>query len=145
MDIMNQLLQQTDKVQIILPSVLTVLGIIGRWLLFRKAGKPGWHSIIPILSDYQEFNICWKGGMFFLALLLAIAGTLCLMNEGRDVLLTTAGAIAFILVLVIHWRQSMKLARSFGKGFFTGLLLFLFARLGRIVLGLGGAQYEGKA
>ena len=144
---MDQLLQQTDKLQVILPAVLAVLGVIGRWLLFRKAGKPGRHSIIPILAEFQEYSICWKGGMFFLALVLTVAGSLCLVsaNDGTNVLLTTAGAIAFILVLVIHWRQSMKLARSFGKGFLTGLLLFLFDRLGRIVLGLGGAQYKGKA
>ena len=33
--------------------------IIGRWCLLRKAGKPGWHSLIPFLSTYKEYSI-WK-------------------------------------------------------------------------------------
>ena len=133
-----------DLTSILLPVVWALLAVIGRWLLFRKAGKPGWHSLIPFLAEYQEFDICWKGGMFFLALLLAAVSGVCLRNEGTDVLLTTAGAVAGLLLLLIYWRQSMKLARSFGKGFFTGLLLFLFGRIGRIFLGLGKAEYVGK-
>ena len=33
-----------------LAVIAVILLVIGRWRLFRKAGKPGWHSIIPILS-----------------------------------------------------------------------------------------------
>lgn len=31
--------------------VWSVLAIVGRWLLFRKAGKPGWHSILE--TEYE--------------------------------------------------------------------------------------------
>ena len=133
-----------DQTQIVIATAWAVLSILGRWLLFRKAGKPGWHSLIPILADFQEFSICWKGGMFFLAFLLGVVGTVCVASGGENVLLMTIGVIALIWLISIYWRQSMKLARSFGKGFFTGLFLFLFDRLGRIVLGLGRAQYTGK-
>ena len=40
-----------------LAVIAVILLVIGRWRLFRKAGKPGWHSIIPILSMYQEYRL----------------------------------------------------------------------------------------
>ena len=38
-----------------------VLQVIGDWKLFKKAGKKGWHSIMPILNIYDEYELCWKG------------------------------------------------------------------------------------
>ena len=52
-----------------LAVIAVILLVIGRWRLFRKAGKPGWHSIIPILSMYQEYAISWKGWVGLLSLL----------------------------------------------------------------------------
>ena len=34
--------------------IVMVIMLIAQWKLFTKAGKPGWHSIIPILSMYQR-------------------------------------------------------------------------------------------
>ena len=125
-------------------TVIAVLAVIGRWLLFRKAGKPGWHSIIPILNIYDEYEICWKGGkIFLLALLFAVAAGCAAAGPDNPVFMGIA-AVAALWVLVIHWKQSMKLAASFGKGAFCGFLLFVSDKLGRIILGLGNAQYVGK-
>ena len=52
--------------------------------------------------------------------------------------------VAGLVVLLLHWIESQKLARSFGKGFGSGLLLFFFGRLARVVLGLSSAEYVGK-
>ena len=107
--------------------------------------EAGWHSLIPILNAYDEFDICWKGGKAFLCyLLLAVSGAL--VAAGQDDPFLMIGALVCLLWLIsLHWRQSMWLARSFGKGWWAGLFLFLFDRLGRVILGLSGAQYVGKS
>ena len=152
-----------ESLQVIIPIAWGVLAVVGRWLLFRKAGKPGWHSIIPILSDFDEFAICWRGGKYFLALLLSfigggcvavgqdkatltgIAGGSAVNPEQLSTILMIVGGVALLWVLIIHLRQSMKLARSFDRGFLAGLLLSVFDRIGRVILGLGPAKYVGKS
>lgn len=133
-----------ENVSLMLGTAWAVLAIVGRWLLFRKAGKPGWHSIIPILNAYDEFDICWKGGKIFLAALLAaVAGGFGAAGQDNPVWLAVS-AVALLWLIIIYWKESMKLARAFGKGAFTGFLLFLFDRVGRVFLGLSSAEYVGK-
>ena len=38
-------------------GAMTLLRCIGDWIIFIKAGKPGWHSIITILHMYDEYDI----------------------------------------------------------------------------------------
>ena len=126
--------------------VYAVLTVAGNWLLFRKAGKPGWHSLIPILNEFDVYRICWKGRMFFLnAILIMVAAACAPSKTGIDSTALTIVSLAALLgIFIIRWNLSMKLARSFGKGFFFGLFLFLFSKFGRVILGLSSAQYVGK-
>ncbi|MCR4605009.1 MAG: DUF5684 domain-containing protein [Eubacterium sp.] len=39
---------------------LTVFLIICLWRIFSKAGKPGWHSLIPFLNTYDLITIGWR-------------------------------------------------------------------------------------
>ncbi len=108
-----------ERTQLIVGTVLAVLAIVGRWLLFRKAGRPGWLSIIPILNFYMEYSICWRGWKFLLqALLFGVAGYCYSLGQTEPVMLGVSGA-AILWAVIIHWRESMKLASSFGKGFST--------------------------
>ena len=122
--------------------VYYVLQVIGDWMLFKKAGKKGWHSIVPILNIYDEYDICWKGskGIFFLFLNVVLSVGLAVQEPPFLI----AALIAAVGALLLEIRQSFKLARSFGHGFGYGLFLLIFDRLGRIILGLGKSQYVGK-
>ena len=133
-----------EQTSLVISTAWAVLAVVGRWLLFRKAGKPGWHSIIPILNAYDEFDLCWKGGKVFLAALLAGVAAGCAAAGQDSPALMGVAALAVIWIIVIHWKQSMKLPAAFGKGGVTGLLLFLFDKPGRVILGLSGAEYVGK-
>ena len=42
----------------IVPALWLLLGIIGSWLLFRKAGRPGILSLIPGVNLIVEYSIC---------------------------------------------------------------------------------------
>lgn len=122
-----------------------ILEIIGNWTLFKKAGKPGWHSIIPILNLYDEFDICWNGWLgivlfFGLFVLSSIPSSV----SGKSALMT--GVVGFLTVIVVLLQiiESYKLAKAFGKGIGYTLFLIIFDRIGRIVLGFSSAQYVGK-
>ena len=125
-------------------SLWAILLVLARWLLFRKAGKPAWHALIPILNIYDEFAICWKGGKIFLLALLAAVASVCGFGMEDNPVFMAAAGVAVLWILIIHWRESMKLAKAFGKGSLYGLFLFFFDKLARLILGLGGAEYVGK-
>ena len=134
----------SEKYTAIFGIVWLVLTVISRWILFRKAGKPGFFRIIPILITFTEYNICWTGWMVILAALAGGgAATLGQMAETDQTYLIPFAACALVCV-IIHFVESVKLGRSFGKGFFYGLLLTIFPHLFRVFLGLGSAEYQGK-
>ena len=126
----------------VIGAVLFVLAVVSRILLFRKAGRSGWLAVIPVVSLFTEFNICWKGGMVIPQALLAavMVGCVAMGDEASMII----GAVAMVLFLLNHFTESLRLARAFGKGGFCGLLLFLFPQVARICLGLGTAEYVGK-
>ena len=123
----------------IVPALWLLLGIIGSWLLFRKAGRPGILSLIPGVNLIVEYSICWSW-IFGLIFFLLIGGA----NYFAGAEPTMPAGIAGIVTVILHWIESQKLARSFGKGFLYGLFLFFFDRFARVILGLSGARYVGK-
>ena len=56
-------------VSTIISLILGIIAIVAMWKIFKKAGKPGWASIIPIYNSVVMFQIC---GMNPWLLLLAI-------------------------------------------------------------------------
>lgn len=104
--------------------LLFFLAIIGfyiycSWILFEKAGRPGWESIIPIYSSIITLKIVGKPWWWLLLAIVPIAN-----------------------IVVAIWTVNM-LSKSFGKdeGFTVGLLLlgFIFYP----ILALGDARYQG--
>ena len=130
-----------DESMIMMIGVIVwlVLGIIGDWMLFSKAGRPGILSLIPGVNLIVEYSICWSGiiGLIYFFLIGGV-------NYFYGAEQTAPAGAAGVVLLILHWIESQKLARCFGKGFGSGLLLFLFGRLGRVILGLSDAKYRGK-
>ena len=51
--------------------IVFIVTIVAMWKLFKKAGKPGWASIIPIYNTYTLFDIVYPGhGIKFLLMLI---------------------------------------------------------------------------
>lgn len=63
--------------------------------------------------------------------------------EGSSELMVVAGAAA-VVAIYLQIVESHKLAKAFGKGMGYTLILIIFDRLGRIMLGFGSARYIGK-
>lgn len=98
--------------------VALILAIIGTWIVFKKAGKPGWAAIIPFYSTYVLYDITWGNGILglvFIALVLVNAFQLAYLGA-------VCGLIAFVLNIITNY----KLAKAFDYSvLFTVGLIFL--------------------
>lgn len=64
--------------------VVFVLTIVASWMLYSKAGEPGWAAIIPFYSSYVKFKITGKKKLFwgYLASIIAmIVGYIIMIYE----------------------------------------------------------------
>lgn len=84
----------------IISLALGVLLIVAVWVIFKKAGKPGWAAIVPFYNIYVMYEITWGSGWRFLMLLIPL----------------------YNIILAIQ--TQVKLAKAFGKsgGFAVGLI-----------------------
>ena len=124
--------------------VYFILRVIADWKIFTKAGVAGWKSLIPFLSDYEEYKLCWKGSLGLvaavcLAFINYVTTRVKSPNNGMVILM---GVLA-ILGLVLSFIQSQRLSRAFGKGAGFGVGLFLLGPIFRLILGFGSARYVG--
>ena len=103
----------------IISLVLCVFVLVCMWIVFRKAGKPGWAAIVPFYNLYVLFDITWGSGMRFLLLLIPIYN------------------------IILSIQTQVRLARAFGKsgGFAAGLVFlpYIFIPL----LAFGKETYQG--
>ena len=103
----------------IISLVLCVFVLVCMWIIFRKAGKPGWAAIVPFYNLYVLFEITWGSGIRFLLLLIPIYN------------------------IILSIQTQVRLAKAFGKsgGFAAGLIFlpYIFNPL----LAFGGTAYQG--
>jgi len=95
-----------------------VLMIAGMWMVFTKAGKPGWAAIVPIYNFIVLLEIVGKPLWWIL---------LCLIPF--------VNLVIFILIAI-------ELAKVFGKGVGFALGLVFLPFVFYPVLGFGSAQYQ---
>ncbi len=121
-----------------------ILQAVADWKIFSKAGRPGILAFIPIVNIYVEYGICWSKFMGLIYLVcVGITSYVSGVQEPSSTLTTLSG-VASVAALVLHIVQSIKLAKSFGKGVGYGILLILFGPLARLFLGLGDSRYIGR-
>ena len=103
----------------IISLALGVLLIVAMWVIFKKAGKPGWAAIVPFYNIYVMYEITWGSGWRFLMLLIPL----------------------YNIILAIQ--TQVKLAKAFGKsgGFAVGLIFLTYVFYP--VLAFGGSVYQG--
>ena len=61
-----------------------VLTIIASWIMYAKAGEPGWAAIVPFYSSYVKFRIAGKKKLFWgylVATIGSIVGCIILFYE----------------------------------------------------------------
>ncbi|OGI72653.1 signal peptidase I [Candidatus Nomurabacteria bacterium RIFCSPHIGHO2_02_FULL_38_15] len=102
---------------ILIYVALILLILVSNWNIFKKAGKPGWASIIPIYNIFIFLEITGKPAWWFILMLIPVVN------------------IVFAII-VTH-----KLSLAFGKdaGFTFGLIILPIVFLP--ILAFGNAVY----
>ncbi len=100
--------------------VLMIVIFAAFWKMFKKAGQPGWASIVPIYNTYVMLQIAGRPGWWLLLYFIPVAN--------------------FVVSIVI----ALDIAKAFGKSALFGVVsLILFPYIGYPMLGFGKAQYLG--
>jgi hypothetical protein len=99
---------------------LLLIMVASSWIVFQKAGKPGWHSIIPFLNLYDMLRIAGRPGWWLVLFLVPLVNII-------------------VVVLV-----SIDMARRFGKGTGFGLGLAFLSPIFYPILAFSDARYDGS-
>ena len=73
-----------DGINLVLSIAIFVLTIVASWLLYSKAGEPGWAAIIPFYSAYVRFKIAGKKNLFWgylVSCIVVIVGYIILLYQ----------------------------------------------------------------
>lgn len=101
----------------IICMAIAVVQIVAMWKLFKKAGRPGWASIIPVYNFIVLIQVA-EAPMWYLALVLLVNPVGLLMTY-------------------------IKVAEKFGKSAGFGVLIWFFPYIGLPILAFGKSQYLG--
>jgi hypothetical protein len=98
--------------------VIMVIMLVGCWMMFVKAGQPGWGILIPIYNAYLLLKVAGRPGWWLILMFIPLVNI-----------------IVQIIVLA-------DIARNFGKGigFVLGLIFLPF--IFYPILGFGSARYR---
>lgn len=131
-------------VTVVAMVVWYIFQVIADWKIFAKAGEAGWKSLIPIYNVFVEYNLCWNGLMGLVYMVALLCANMMNVTQASPTWKLVLFFALIVVALVVHIMQSMRLARSFGKGTGFGICLILFGPIARLVLGFGSARYIGK-
>jgi hypothetical protein len=97
---------------------VVVLMVVATWIVYVKAGKPGWGSIIPFYNAYLWLKIAGMSGWLLILLFIPIAN------------------------LVVYIVTCVKVAGCFGKGggYAVGMILLPIVFIP--ILAFGEAVYS---
>ncbi|TGK18901.1 signal peptidase I [Leptospira fluminis] len=107
-------------VGILVYAVIIVAFLAANWVIFQKAGKPGWAAIIPIYNLVVLLEIVGKPVWWIVLFLIPCVNL-----------------VVFILVAI-------ELAKAFGKSAGFAVLFFILG-IGYFILAFSDAKYQGPA
>src|SRR5216684_7084764 len=98
---------------------VVVFELAALWKVFKKAGEPGWASIVPLYNLWVLLRISGKPGWWIILMLIPLVN------------------------IVVGILEAVALARAFGKGGGFAAGLILLPVIFYPVLAWGDAQYQG--
>ena len=120
---------------------------IADWKIFKKAGKPGWHSLVPFLNLWDEVEMSWNSKMAWVVIGTSFAAslfnTIVKNQQNPSGVLSALASILMLCAGVVYFISQYKLCKAFGKGtgFFIGMLLL--NPIFKLILAFGDAKYQG--
>lgn len=101
----------------IVAVVVALIGFISMWIIFTKAGRPGWAAIIPIYNVLVELEVAGKPDWWIILFFVPFVNII----------------IAFVILAA--------LAEKFGKSAGWGIFLLGIFPIGFPILAFGSAKY----
>ena len=118
------LANQIFRIAMISIIILFLYSTILRWIIYRKAGKHGWASIVPLYRQIVIYQICGLSPWLMLLWFVPIFG--------------------WIAMFIIAIMKRFCLANSFGKGALFGFGLLILQPIFQSVLAFNSKiEYEG--
>lgn len=114
--------------------IFYLLGVIGKWRVFSKAGIAGWKSVVPVYNTYLFCQICGLNTMWVWIIL------------GSAIVSVVVPPLAFVYSLVSIYfliLQTVSLSKSFGKSDAFAIGLIFAAPIFYLILGCGKSIYKG--
>jgi hypothetical protein len=102
-------------------GIFSLLMIASLWVIFTKAGQPGWAAIIPIYNVYIMLKIAGKPGWWLLLMLIPF--------------------VNFIIAILI----AIGISENFGKKIEFAIGMILLPFIFYPILAFGDAKYSLKA
>jgi hypothetical protein len=96
-----------------------VVFVAAYWVIFQKAGKPGWAAIVPIYNIIVMLQIVNRPGWWFLLMLIPF--------------------VNFVVMILVM----LDFAKAFGRSTAFGLGLIFLAPIFFLILAFGGSRYVG--
>jgi Family of unknown function (DUF5684) len=88
------------------------------WIVFTKAGQPGWAAIVPIYNVYVLLKIAGRPGWWLVLYLIPL--------------------VSLVIAIIV----SLDVAKAFGKGTGFGVGLALLSPVFYPILAFGDARYQ---
>ena len=99
--------------------IWTILCIVAYWVLFVKAGQPGWGAIIPIYNFLLILRIAGRPWWWILLMLIPFVN------------------IVLAIIVVVNFTM------SYGKGALFAVGMVFFPVIFGLILAFGSARYQG--
>lgn len=100
--------------------IMLVINLVAWWVLFNKAGLPGWFGIVPILNLIYLVKVATGG-------------------SGWGAVLFFVPVVNVFYAIYVNW----QLGKAFGKSSLFCLGLVLIQSIFILILAFGGSQYIG--
>lgn len=111
------------KTAVMILGIWLVYSTIIRWIIYHKAGKPGWAAIIPIYRQIVMYQVCGITPLFMLLWFIPILGWI----------------VMFVMAIV----KRFSLASSFGRSGLFGFGLLILPPIFQAILAFNpNIKYE---
>jgi len=134
---------------IAIPIICWAIQAIGKFFVFKKAGKTPWHAFIPVLSDWDQLDLSWNRmiAWFWVFVLflsgLFVSGTVNAVFHMKPYIHDSLMIVLLITLMIIMVIDCYQLAKAFKKNFFFVLGLFFLFPIFMVILGLDNSVYQG--
>ena len=121
-----------------------ILLVVASWKMFKKAGEPGWKSVIPVYNAWVLYKIAGVNFWIWLIIPAALCGAaqpvLEAAGKNPNAFAVIFALVAIIYAIVANWKFCKELSKSFGKstGFAVGM--FFLPNIFHLILGFGKAK-----